>query len=130
MARAPFLDKFISGSHQHRGVMHSVEHVVRNLEALLNTKEGFGYFVEGFGLGGYASRQGTHELVEELTREIRGEIERHEPRVRVLDLVLLGRDAEMWLQYDLRCEIEEKPARLRVAFHALSARVTVREQHD
>ena len=50
MARAPFLDKFHSGSHMRRGVLHSTEHVLSNLEAILNTKEGFGYFVRGFGL--------------------------------------------------------------------------------
>ena len=48
MARAPFLDKFHSGSHMRRGVLHSTEHVLSNLEAILNTKEGFGYFVRGF----------------------------------------------------------------------------------
>lgn len=128
MARSPFLDKFLAGSHQHRSVLHSTDHVIRNLEAMLNTKEGFGYFVEGFGLGGYTSRQGTRELVEELTREIRTEIERHEPRVKVQDLKLLGRDAEMWLQYELRCELEGRPTRMLLRFHALSARVTVEER--
>src|SRR5437660_1124377 len=129
MARAPFLDKFLEGNRRRRqgDARDSVAHVIRNIQALLNTKEGYGSFVRGFGLGGYTEKAGTRDLVVALLEEMKGEISRHEPRISQLDLKLRGQDATLWLHFDLTCVIAGERVKLRLLFDTTTAEVRVTE---
>src|SRR3954470_21297503 len=95
MARASFLDK-LTGGWQRQGPAGDLEQVRRNLEAVLNTKEGYGYFVEGYGLGRYTAKFGTKELMKTLVGEMLHAIGAHESRLRDAELELRGRDSALW----------------------------------
>jgi phage baseplate assembly protein W len=57
--------------------------IERNLQLVLSSKRGCGYFREDFGLSDTAFRT-AEEVVETLTREIKKNIEEYEPRVSVV----------------------------------------------
>ncbi|MCY1032073.1 GPW/gp25 family protein [Corallococcus sp. BB11-1] len=124
MARAPFLDKFAARS-QRPNVRDSLEHVMRNIEAVLNTKKGYGFFMHDFGLGGYTEKLGTRELVEALTAEIQQEITQHEPRLVGPEVKLRGRDSGLWLHFDCKGAFDDVPCHLRLVFHTVTGQVRV-----
>ncbi|WP_338867174.1 GPW/gp25 family protein [Myxococcus stipitatus] len=129
MGRASFFDKFASRGSSVRASpskgANELEHVLRNLEAVLNTKEGYGFFRRDFGLGEYTEKYGTRELVETLTRELREEIANHEPRLSNVELTMRGRDAGLWLHFGLVGIVAGERHKLRLRFDTLSGHVRV-----
>ena len=59
--------------------------VIRNLNNILTTKRGYGYFLDSFGLTDAAFRT-TEEMVLVLSRELRENIRLYEPRVELIDI--------------------------------------------
>lgn len=131
MARPAFLDRFIprpADAPTTRAPVDTLSLVIRNLEAILNTKEGYGYFLPGFGLGGYTARSGTADLIETLNAEIEATIRRYEPRLTEPELIMLGRDAGLQLLYTLKGKIEGEQHTLLIRFDTIGAVVRVEEK--
>ncbi len=129
MARPSFLDKF-TGSWQRHGPDGELEQVRQNLEAVLNTKEHYGYFVEGFGLGRYTEKFGTQDLMKTLTGELLHSVMTHEPRLQDVELELRGRDSGLWLHFLLSGTRAGTPCTLRILFHTVSGQVRVEEGEE
>lgn len=128
MARTSFLDKF-SGRRSH-GTRDSLVQIIRNVQALLNIKEGYGYFMPGFGLGGYTEKTGKGSLVEALAQELEEEVRQHEPRLRDVEVTLRGRDSALWLHFNLKARFEDKPCRLRLKFDTTTGQVQVENDEE
>lgn len=126
MKRA-FMDKFMGREAGQRGSRHSLENVIRNIEAVLNTKEGFGTFRHDFGLGDYTAKFGARDLLKTLTEEILEEIAHHEPRISGVKLELLGKDNELMLHFLLTGVVNDAPCKLRLRFHTVSGNVQVEQ---
>ncbi|OJH40310.1 GPW/gp25 family protein [Cystobacter ferrugineus] len=125
MSRPSFLDKFTGAGPRAPGRQGELERVRLNLESVLNTKEGYGYFVEGFGLGRYTEKFGTQDLMKTLTGELLHSIQTHEPRLQDVELKLRGRDSGLWLHFVLTATLLGAPCTLRLLFHTVSAQVRV-----
>jgi type VI secretion system protein len=130
MARPSFLDKFTGGWQQRHGPPSELEQVRQNLEAVLNTKEGYGYFLQGFGLGRYTEKFGTQELMKTLTEEMLHSVQHHEPRLLDAELVLRGQDSGLWLHFVLTGTLGGAPCTLRMLFHTVSGQVRVEEAEE
>jgi type VI secretion system protein len=104
--------------------------VRQNLEAVLNTKAGYGYFVQGYGVGNYLEKLGTRQLMSTLTDELLNAVVRFEPRLREPELELRGRDSGLWLHFVLSGELNGAPRTLRLLFHTVSGRVRVEEDEE
>ena len=122
MARRPFLDRF-SG----HGVLprDPLAPVLRNLEAMLNTREGHGFFQQGFGLGDYSGGHGGKEPVSVLTEELKRQIAHYELRLSDVELTFKGRDGALCLQFELTAMSNGKAIRLRLYFDTVSNRVRI-----
>jgi type VI secretion system protein len=129
MGRPSFLDKFTS-AWQRSDSDGELSQVRQNLEAVLSTKEGYGYFVEGFGLGRYTERFGTRELMKTLTDELLHAVRHHEPRLEEPELELRGRDSGLWLHFVLTGKLKDAPCTLRLLFHTVSGQVRVEEDEE
>jgi type VI secretion system protein len=129
MTRPSFLDKFTS-SWQRPEKGGELAQVRQNLESVLNTKEGYGYFVEGFGVGRYTVKFGTRELMNTLTDELLQSVQRFEPRLQEPELELRGRDSGLWLHFVLTGTLNGTPCSLRLLFHTVSGRVRVEEDEE
>lgn len=104
--------------------------VIRNLEAVLNTQSGYGYFVREFGLGEYTEKRGSRALVDSLTEEIQQEIERHEPRLRDVEVTLRAQDGSLWLHFALTATLAGKPLELRLFFDTVSGRIQIERKKE
>jgi type VI secretion system protein len=125
MPRSGFLDRLTGeGPPPH----DELARVIRNLEAVLNTQEGYGFFKRDFGLGQYMEMRGSRALVETLTAEIQQEIEKNEPRLRDVEVELRARDGALWLHFELTATLGDKPLELRVLFDTVSGRVRVEKK--
>ncbi|MFE8598422.1 GPW/gp25 family protein [Archangium violaceum] len=129
MAPSSFLDKF-TPAWQRPGSQSELAQVRQNLESVLNTKEGFGYFVQGFGVGNYLEKLGTRQLMTTLNDELLHAVVRFEPRLREPELKLRGRDSGLWLHFVLTGELNGEPCSLRLLFHTVSGRVRVEEEEE
>jgi type VI secretion system protein len=74
------LDKF---RNRRGGQDEDLLSILDNLNRILNTKKGFGYWADGFGIGDYNAYRGRVQIVKTLTKEIKENIEKFEPRVRI-----------------------------------------------
>ncbi|QRK06976.1 GPW/gp25 family protein [Archangium violaceum] len=128
MARQAFLDKF--GNNRRDGTRDELVQVLRNLEAVLNTQQGYGFFRRDFGLGEYMEKRGTRALVQTLTSEIQSEIETNEPRLKDVEVTLEGRDATLWLHFKLTATLGGQPVELRLFFDTVSSRVRVQKKEE
>ena len=129
MARPPFIDKFTS-AWQRADTKTELSQVRQNLEAVLNTKEGFGYFVQGFGVGRYTAKFGSRELMNTLTDELLHSMRHFEPRLQETELELRGRDSGLWLHFVLTGTLGGAPCTLRMLFHTVSGQVRVEEAEE
>ena len=127
MARRPFLDKLV-GEKASPQSQDELALVIRNLEAVLNTQEGYGYFMRGFGLGEYTGKRGTSALVKTLTEELQSEIEKHEPRLKDVKVELLGRAADLWLHFELTAMQGKTPVKLGILFDTVGTRVRIQKK--
>jgi predicted component of type VI protein secretion system len=99
--------------------------IARNLEAVLNAKQGHSAAVEVFGLGRYDSPLAERPLVAALTAEMLAQIRRFEPRLRDPVLALVGRDRELWVCFSLTGSCEGRPCGFSVLFHSIFRHVRV-----
>jgi type VI secretion system protein len=129
MTRPSFLDKF-TGAWQRPGSGSELAQVRQNLESVLNTKEGFGYFVQGFGVGRYSEKFGTRELMNTLSGELLHSVRQFEPRLQDVELELRGRDSGLWLHFMLTAVLNGAPCSLRLLFHTVSGQVRVEEDEE
>jgi len=129
MARPSFLDKFTS-AWQRADTQGELAQIRQNLEAVLNTKEGYGYFVQGFGVGRYTEKFGTRELMDMLSEELLSSVRHFEPRLQDVALELRGRDSGLWLHFVLSSLLNGAPCTLRLLFHTVSGQVRVEEDEE
>ncbi len=120
MARRPFLDRF-SGRGASAG--DALGPVLRNLEAVLNTREGHGAFQQGFGLGDSTGDRGGKELVPFLTEELQRQVTQYEPRLRDVEVTLRGQDGALFLHFEVKALLGGEPLRLGLLFDTVSSRV-------
>jgi type VI secretion system protein len=128
MARPSFLDKF--SRDQRRSAPSTLEHVMRNVQAVLNTKEGYGYFLPGFGLRSYTDQSREGNLVELLREELQQGILQYEPRLKDVEVEPRGRDSSLWLHFDLRARLEGQRVRLRILFDTTTGQVRLEEEEE
>ena len=120
MARRPFLDRFRApASHEPWAP------VVRNLEGVLNTREGHGAFQRGLGLGDFSGDRGGQELVPFLTEALQRQVLNHEPRLSDVELKLEGQDGALHLHFEVKGQLDGELLRLRLRFDTVTGRVRV-----
>lgn len=121
-----FLNRFLPERPQDDDVMESV---VRNLEHLLNSRPGYGSLLCPFGLGDYLGEHGTLNAARTLLKEIENNIILYEPRLQVLKIKIVGRDAKLWwaieLQGALLVPFWGVACTLLILFHPITAEVRI-----
>ncbi len=128
MARTAFIDKFSTG--RARETRDSLAHVTRNVRDMLNTKEGYGYFLRGFGLDSHPRKSKKGGPGDALAEEIEKEIRLHEPRLGDVAVKLTGRDSALCLHFEVRARLEGQPCRLRVMFDTITGHVRLENDED
>lgn len=114
--------------------------VIRNLEAIFNTRKGVGCVVRSFGLGDYEGlttrdgtnqpRLGTKEILRVLVPEIEAQVRRFEPRIVGPSVEVLGRDAWMRALFGVRGAVSGRQLRFRLALHTVYRDVEVEAEGE
>lgn len=105
-----------------------IEAVVENLRLVLNTKEGYGWFLPGFGLGHYFASPASGAL-DALMRELEDNVRRFEPRIGEPRLAALGRDAS-WIRCRLTGSLADRPIAIAIQFDVSFGTVCVEVEGD
>ncbi|HKO53054.1 MAG TPA: GPW/gp25 family protein [Polyangiaceae bacterium] len=103
----------------------AVASIARNLQAVLNAKEGYAASVEVFGIGRYDGHYGHRELLDALIGEMLTKIRALEPRLKEPALILVGKDRLLWVRFELTGRCNEQPCRFQVLFHSIFRHVRV-----
>lgn len=103
----------------------AIEAIARNLEAVLNAKQGYAGTVEVFGLGRYDAYLADKSLLDVLSAEMIEQVRRYEPRLREPKLKLVGKDRGLWVRFSLSGRYDEQTRSFAVLFHSVFRNVRV-----
>lgn len=104
---------------------HEIDSIVRNLTYILNTKKGYGFFSESFGLGDYDAHLSTVDLMNKLVAEIEESVLTYEPRIREPKVVPALRNPQLWLRLSLSGTIAGSPEVFFLDLHTVYRNVVV-----
>ena len=76
--------------------------VIGNLNAVLNTKKGFGFWLENYGVGDYNEYKARKKIVTALIAEIKDNIATFEPRVRLDEIQEVPSDSPLRLRFQMK----------------------------
>lgn|SRR6185503_17915286 len=99
--------------------------IARNLEAVLNAKEGYAAAVEVFGIGRYDGHYGHRQLIDALSAEMLQKVQSFELRVKDPSLALIGRYRGLWVLFRLTGRCNGEPCSFEVFFHSIFRNVRV-----
>lgn len=101
------------------------ESIARNLEAVLNAKEGYAASVEVFGIGRYDGIYGHQRLIETLIGEMLEKVKTFEPRVKEPTICFVGRYRALWVLFRLNGRCKDQPCSFELFFHSVFRNVRV-----
>ena len=64
-----------------------INSIIENLNNILNTKCGYGFFLQDFGISDYHHLNSGADITETIIKEISDNIKRFEPRIELLKIV-------------------------------------------
>jgi type VI secretion system protein len=102
--------------------LHSV---VANLNHILNTKKGFGSFLDKFGIGDYNEFRARDKIVATLLQEIQENVALYEPRVKIEKIAEIPSDSPFRLRFQLRAVFLDDTKPLYIILDSLKNAVTV-----
>jgi len=112
-------------SRRTEGTYSVADSIARNLEAVLNAKEGYAAAVEVFGIGNYDGHYGHRELIDALTAEMLQKVKAFELRVKEPSLALVGRYRGLWVLFRLTGRCDGQPCSFEVFLHSVFRNVRV-----
>ena len=99
--------------------------VIANLNFVLNTKKGFGFWREGYGIGDYNEYRARAKIVKTLLDEIRENIALYEPRVRLDDIAEVPSDSPFRLRFQMKGTFLNDARPVYIVVDALRSVVTI-----
>jgi type VI secretion system protein len=86
--------------------------IIDNLNNMLNTKRGYGFFLQDFGLSDYHHLSSCDDIAEMITREIIENIERFEPRLKLIKIEASKENKLSRLSFRIDCVIHNNACSL------------------
>jgi type VI secretion system protein len=102
-----------------------INSVIANLNYCLNTKKGFGFWREGYGIGDYNEYKARNKIVKTLLEEIRENIALYEPRVRLDDISEVPSDSPFRLRFQMKGTFLDDARPVYIVVDALRSVVTI-----
>lgn len=102
-----------------------IHSVIANLNHLLNTRKGFGFWVERYGLGDYNEYRSRAKIVQTLIKEIKENIQKFETRVRIDTIEEVGADSPFRLRFKVNGTFLEDQRPLFIVVDSLRNNVTI-----
>jgi type VI secretion system protein len=110
-----FFNKF-SHDLQSRSGDQDLLDVLDNLNNVLNTKKGYGSFIEEFGIADMNEYRSREYMAQAIMKEVKRNIELYEPRVQLNEIILVKDDNPTRLSFRINCTIRRNAQSLRMVF--------------
>ncbi len=88
--------------------------IIDNVNNMLNTKRGYGFFLQDFGLSDHHHLSSCEDISEMITREISENIERFEPRIELINVETIKDDRLFRLSFRIDCVLRNNGASLKL----------------
>ncbi len=111
-----FLNRFLGGTVA-EGDEQALQTIIDNLNHLLNTKKGFGSFVEGFGIRDMNEYSSREQLAAAIMEEVRSNIENFEPRLEFGSIALEESTDNFRISFKIECRLKESKKALLMEFN-------------
>ncbi|QFY41255.1 hypothetical protein F6R98_00370 [Candidatus Methylospira mobilis] len=99
--------------------------IIDNLNNILNSKQGYSYFLQNFGIPDYNHISSREIIAQAVIHDVRENIENFEPRVKLLDIVELNDDALFRLSFRIDCVVRKNARSLSMYLDPLQERYHV-----
>lgn len=111
-----------------RFVDEKVEHIIENLNNILNTKRNFGAFIEDFGIRDMNEYTSRDQISVAVMEEVKANIEKFEPRVQLLNMEIGEDDNPFYLSFKIDCMVLDTKKTLRMIFDSVYSNVELDEK--
>ena len=102
-----------------------ISDIIDNLNNILNSKQGYSYFLQNFGIPDYNHISSREIIVQAVIDNVRENIESFEPRVKLMDIVELNDDALFHLSFRIDCVVRKNTRSLSMYLDPLQKRYHV-----
>ncbi len=99
--------------------------IVRNLDAVLNSRAGYAALNGVFGLADTSGYLSSRDALELLVSSMVEQVVRFEPRVEMPVLRLTGRDHTLWAHFELQGKVAGRQRRFGIQLHTVLRTVQV-----
>ncbi|MBW2173057.1 MAG: type VI secretion system baseplate subunit TssE [Deltaproteobacteria bacterium] len=124
-----FFDKFDRESRE-KSVDQYLANIVENLNNVLNTKKGFGSFLDDLGIRDLNEYRSRDDIAAVVIEEVKKNIEQFEPRVELVDISPQRTDNPFVLSFKIECIVRTNAASLNMVFDTLFNKFLVHDFGD
>ena len=124
-----FFDKFDRESRE-KSVDQYLANIVENLNNILNTKKGFGSFLDDLGIRDLNEYRSRDDIASVVIEEVKKNIEQYEPRVELLDITSQKTDSSFVLSFKIKCIVRKNAESLNMVFDTLFSKFIVKDFED
>ncbi len=112
-------EKFKSQHQKENGIQREIENILDNLNNVLNTKKGYGYFLKDFGIKDLNQYTTKDHIVSAVMEEIRNNIEKFEPRLELNRIILLENKDVFCISFRIECTLKNSKHALEIEFDSV-----------
>lgn len=102
-----------------------IDRIVRNLNRVFNSRKRYGSVVHEFGIGDYEYTWNTPILLDTLKDELLAAVSKFEPEIDNPEIVLDGRDRQLWVRYVLTGLVDNEMCRFHIEIDSKYRNVVV-----
>jgi type VI secretion system lysozyme-like protein len=102
-----------------------VSSIIDNLHIILNTKRGYGFFLQNFGLSDYHHLHSGDDIAKMVVREISENIALFEPRLTLVNVKAIKDSNVARLSFRIDCQIRESAYSLKLFLDPIRKRYQV-----
>jgi type VI secretion system protein len=113
-----FFSKFTYGSRA-KPENEELLAIVENLNNILNTKKDYGSFLTDFGIRDMNEYTSRDKITKAVMEEVTQNIERFEPRVRIIDIQVEKNDNPFMMSFSVECMVRESSKSLNMIFNSV-----------
>ncbi len=121
----PLFNKFTKKIDNKEG--DEIRSIIENLNNMLNTKKGFGFFLKGFGIDDMNQYTSKSHIGTALMEEIRYNIEHFEPRLKVNNIQVEDDDKPFSISFKIECTIKQTSKALHMEFDSIYNGFTLKD---
>jgi type VI secretion system protein len=113
-----FFNKFGGSSTPGRSDQ-DIQSIIENLNNMLNTKKGYGSFLDGYGIRDMNEYSSRDHLALAIMDEVTYNIEQYEPRLQLVSISLEDNDDPFRIAFKIECRVRETERSLVMEFDSV-----------